>query len=153
MQTPSSPIDIARQALKQLALSKIAPTPDNFRKAYDQIAGIKSEDEFSGLADVLEKVLLEGARQRPKHIKAIQALKTAAEKHNWAEAEKQLRELLPAGEGGNWATLIRTLVRQLEASHKGITPSKKKDGLERVLLNFENDPEQLPLKLQALITS
>jgi diguanylate cyclase len=153
MQTPSSPIDIARQALKQLALSKIAPTPDNFRKAYDQIAGIKSEDESSGLTQVLEKVLVDSARQRPKYLKAVHALKAAADKHDWAQAEKLLRALLPAGDGGNWATLIRTLVRQLEASHKGLTSSKKKEGLERVLLNFENDPEQLPLKLQALIGS
>lgn len=153
MQTPSTPIDIARQALKQLALSKIAPTPDNFRKAYDQIAGTKSEDESSGLAQVLEKVLKDGARQRPKYLKSLQALKTATDKHDWAEAEKQLRELMPAGDGGNWGTLIRMLVRQLEASHKGLTSSKKKEGLERVLLNFESDPEQLPLKLQALISS
>jgi diguanylate cyclase len=153
MQTPNTPIDIARQALKQLALSKIAPTPDNFRKVYDEIAGIKSEDASSGLVQVLEKVLRDAARQRPKYLKSVQLLKAAAEKHDWQETEKLLRELLPGGDGGNWGTLIRTLVRQLEASHKGLTSSKKKEGLERVLLNFESDPEQLPVKLQALISS
>jgi diguanylate cyclase len=153
MQTPNTPIDIARQALKQLALSKIAPTPDNFRKVYDEIAGIKSEDESSGLAQVLEKVLRDAAGRHPKYLKSVQLLNAAAEKHDWPEAEKLLRELLPAGDGGNWSTLIRTLVRQLEASHKGLTSSKKKEGLERVLLNFENDPEQLPIKIQALISS
>lgn len=153
MQTPNTPIDIARQALKQLALSKIAPTPDNFRKVYDEIAGIKSEDASSGLVQVLEKVLRDAARQRPKYLKSVQLLKAAADKHDWQETEKLLRELLPGGEGGNWGTLIRTLVRQLEASHKGLTSSKKKEGLERVLLNFESDPEQLPVKLQALISS
>jgi diguanylate cyclase len=153
MQTPNTPIDIARQALKQLALSKIAPTPDNFRKVYDEIAGIKSEDESSGLAQVLEKVLRDAAGRHPKYLKSVQLLNAAAEKHDWPEAEKLLRELLPAGDGGNWSTLIRTLVRQLEASHKGLTSSKKKEGLERVLLNFENDPEQLPVKIQALISS
>jgi diguanylate cyclase len=153
MQTPTTPIDIARQALKQLALSKIAPTPDNFRKAYDQIAGTRSEDESSGLAQALEKVLREGASQRPKYLKSVQVLKSAADKHDWAAVEKELRELMPSGDGGNWGGLIRMLVRQLDASHKGLTSSKKKEGLERVLLNFESDPEQLPLKLQALISS
>jgi len=153
MQTPNTPIDIARQALKQLALSKIAPTPDNFRKVYDEIAGIKSEDASSGLVQVLEKVLRDAARQRPKYLKSVQLLKAAAEKHDWQDTEKLLRELLPGGDGGNWGTLIRTLVRQLEASHKGLTSSKKKEGLERVLLNFESDSEQLPVKLQALISS
>ncbi|MEZ0245445.1 MAG: GGDEF domain-containing protein [Methylophilaceae bacterium] len=153
MQNPMTPIDIARQALKQLATSKVAPTPDNFRKVYDEIAGTKSEDESAGLAQALERVLKDAAKQRPKYLKSMQALNVAVKKHDWKEAENQLRELLPAGATGGWGTLIRSLVRQLEASHKGLTTNKKKEGLERVLVNFENDPEQLLVKVQALIAS
>lgn len=148
-----TPIDIARQALKQLATSKVAPTPDNFRKVYDEIAGTKSEDESAGLAQALERVLKDAAKQRPKYLKSMQALNVAVNKHDWKDAENQLRELLPAGATGGWGTLIRSLVRQLEASHKGLTTNKKKEGLERVLVNFENDPEQLLVKIQALIAS
>lgn len=134
-------------------MSKIAPTPDNFRKVYDEIAGTKSADESEGLAQALDRVLKDAARQRPKYLKSVQALKAAAGKHDWKEAENQLRELIPAGAGGSWGALIRTLVRQLEASHKGLTSNKKKEGLERVLVNFENDPEQLQAKVQSLIAS
>jgi len=152
MQTPSTPIDIARQALKQLAMSKVAPTPDNFREVYDEIAGIRSEDESVGLAKALERVLKDAAKQRPKYLKSMQTLNAAIQKHDWQETESQLRELLPTGTIG-WGSVIRSLVRQLEASHKGLTTSKKKEGLERVLVNFENDPDQLLLKIQALIAS
>lgn len=156
MQPANSPIDIARQALKQLALRKIAPTPDNFRTAYDEIAGTKSEDESSGLAQALLQVLKEAGKQRPKYNKSAQALSAAIEKHDWKASETLLRELLPTGgvgETGGWGSTIRTLVRQLEASHKGLTPSKKKEGLERVLVNFESDQDQLLTKLQALVAS
>ncbi|MEZ0238463.1 MAG: GGDEF domain-containing protein [Methylophilaceae bacterium] len=153
MQSPTTPIDIARQALKQLAMSKIAPTPDNFRKVYDEIAGTKSADESAGLAKALERVLKEAGKERPKYLKSVQALNAAVGKHDWKETENQLRELLPTGAGSGWGTLIRSLVRQLEASHKGLTTSKKKEGLERVLVNFESDPDQLLLKIQALIAS
>lgn len=153
MQKPMTPIDIARQALKQLATSKVAPTPDNFRKVYDEIAGTKSEDQSAGLAQALDRVLKDAAKQRPKYLKSMQALNVAVNKHDWKEAENRLRELLPAGATGGWGALIRSLVRQLEASHKGLTTNKKKEGLERVLVNFENDPEQLLVKVQALIAS
>jgi diguanylate cyclase len=153
MQNTHTPIDIARQALKQLALRKIPPTPDNFRSVYDEIAGTRSEDQSTGLARALDKVLKEAGSQRPKFLKSAQTLADAVGKKDWGAAEKLLRELFPAGGTANWSSTLRSLVRQLEASHKGLTTSKKKEGLERVLTNFENDADQMQLKIQALVTS
>lgn len=151
---PSTPIDIARQALKQLALRKIPPTPDHFREVYDEIAGIKSENDSDGLAPVLEKVLRDAGRQRPKLAGAAKNIAAMSDKHDWAGVEAQLRGLFPAAEGAaSWPDVVRNLVRQLEASHKGLTASKKKEGLERVLANFGSDPDQLAQKIQALVGS
>lgn len=154
---PSSPIDIARQALKQLALRKIPPTPDHFRSAYDEIAGTKSEDESIGMARALEKVLHDAGKGRPKYLAAAKTISALAEKHDWAGVETQLRAFFPAAGGdidvANWPTVVRNLVRQLEVSHKGLTTSKKKEGLERVLTNFASDPDQLAQKIQALVAS
>ena len=52
MESSGSPIDIARQTLKQLATSKVPPTPDNFRKVYDEIAGVPSQDAAAELAEI-----------------------------------------------------------------------------------------------------
>ncbi len=151
---PSTPIDIARQALKQLALRKIPPTPDNFRSVYDEIAGTKSVDESAGMANALGKVLRDAGKGRPKYLAAAKTISGLAEKHDWAGVEAQLRDLFPvAGGVASWSAAVRNLVRQLEVSHKGLTPSKKKEGLERVLTNFESDPDQLMLKIQALVAS
>lgn len=153
MQTTRTPIAIAREALKQLALRKIAPTPDNFRKAYDEIAGIVPGDTGNGLARALDRVLREAAGQRPKYLKAANEISAVTERRDWSEVERLLRELLPVAGGAGWAGVVRNLVRQLETSHKGLTPGKKKDALERVLTSFEHDPDLLVQKIQALAAS
>ncbi|MDO8989222.1 MAG: diguanylate cyclase [Sideroxyarcus sp.] len=57
-------------------------------------------------------------------------------------------QLVPA-----WSELIRDLLRQLETPHKGITVTRKKDGLETVLTRFSRDPQVLFDKLQGLLRS
>jgi diguanylate cyclase len=52
-----------------------------------------------------------------------------------------------------WSELIRDLLRQLETPHKGITVTRKKDGVETVLTRFTKDPEVLFEKLQSLVRS
>jgi len=48
---------------------------------------------------------------------------------------------------------LRYLLKQLDLNHHGITLSRKKEGLSRVLINFANDQNQLGQKIQALVTS
>ncbi len=60
---------------------------------------------------------------------------------------------VPARPALAWAGLIRDLLRQLEANHKGITLSRKKDGLDTVLVKFAANPEVLYEKLHGLLRS
>lgn len=155
---PTSPIDVARQTLKQLALSKVPPTPDNFRKVYDEILGVKSADkDLIELNTVLDNILKEAGKTRPKYLGIAKALDEAIEKRNWKEAESQLRNLVPAASGNgkpmSWGSVVRDMVKQLETTHKGITASKKKEGLDRVLANFDGDAETMLQKVQALVSS
>jgi len=41
-----TPSDIARETLKQLAVRRMAPTPEHFRSIYDEIAGVRSPAPF-----------------------------------------------------------------------------------------------------------
>lgn len=52
-----------------------------------------------------------------------------------------------------WADLIQDLLRQLETPHKGITITRKKEGLETVLNRFAAKPDELFGKLQGLLRS
>jgi len=159
MDKKQSPIEIARQTLMQLAARKTQPTPDNFRKVYDEIAGIKSVDTSVELGKTLEKVLQDAGKKSPKYRLVAQAVAPLVANQDWAKLEEQLRKLFPAGDSEvataevNWSVLIRTLVRQLEVSHKGVTLTRKKEGLSRVLTNFASDPDVLGQKIQALVSS
>lgn len=155
----ASPIDIARQTLMQLAQRKILPTPDNFRVVYDEIAGQKSDDQSKIVGKTLEKVLVDAAKSSPKYINAAQTISPLIEKKDWVKLEEQFRKLFPSGAGVsngtevNWAVVIRSLLKQLELSHKGMTLSRKKEGISRVLSNFASDSDVLGQKLQSLISS
>lgn len=52
-----------------------------------------------------------------------------------------------------WAHAIRDLIREWETYHVGITQARKREMLERVLVNFGHDPDQLHEKLAKLAYS
>lgn len=52
-----------------------------------------------------------------------------------------------------WSELIHDLLKQIEAPHKGITLTRKKDGVETVLKKFSGNPDELFEKLRALMRS
>lgn len=159
MEQKNTPIETARQTLIQLMQRKLPPTPDNFRSVYDEIMGVKSVDKSAELAKALEKVLYDAGKQKPKYIAAAQAITPLIEKSDWSRLEEQLRKLFPAGSADavigevDWSVLIRNLLKQLEVSHKGVTLSRKKEGLSKVLTNFASDSDVLAQKIQALVGS
>ncbi len=53
----------------------------------------------------------------------------------------------------NWSELIRDLLKQLEMPHKGITISRKKEGVDTVLSRFGTKPDALFEKIQSLVRS
>ncbi|MEW6314375.1 MAG: GGDEF domain-containing protein [Pseudomonadota bacterium] len=148
-----NPTDIARETLKLLAQRKTTPTPENYQRIYHEIAGTIPE------ADAL--VAMQGAlRELAKSSPALEKQARAAEEALLAKKWKELAAMLggaalpgKAGtEAGNWATTIRELIRQWDAKQVGVTTARKRESLERVLINFGNDPA-LPLKLQGMMKS
>ena len=152
-----TPLELARQTLMQLSKSQTPPTPENYHRVYDEIAGVKSLDNASILSKALDKVLQDLGKEKSKYLVAAQKISTLVKKHDVANLENNIRNLLQtensASEDVNWATLLRYLLKQLDVNHKGITLTRKKEGLNRVIINFSNDPNQLGQKIQALAAS
>ncbi len=152
-----TPLELARQTLMQLSKSQSPPTPDNYRLVYNQIAGIEAENNDTILNKVLDKVLHDLGKDKPKYLTAAQKISTLVKKRDSANLENLIHSLLPVGasdsDSVNWSALLRYLLKQLDLNHSGITLSRKKEGLSRVLINFANDPNQLGQKIQALVTS
>ena len=44
MNKPTNPSEVARETLKQLALRRKLPTPDNYRELYHEIAGTRAAE-------------------------------------------------------------------------------------------------------------
>lgn len=151
----ATPSELARETLIKLASHKTPPTPDNYARIYAEISGAPIAEQ-AGAEKVLRQ-LAEHLGHDPKIAPQAAALKTGIETADWDHCFKELRKILAKTDDGEssrpWANLIRDLLRQLETPHKGITLTRKKDGLETVLKRFAAHPETLFDKLSGLMRS
>lgn len=158
MKNITIPADIARQTLIQLAKNSLPPTPENYAATYMEIAGSNAIDAPS-VNKTLQKVLIDASKKYPQYLEIEKSINKAVKKQDWSGLEAEFQKLFSDNMKGssssvvNWSSLIRTLLKQLETSHKGITLSRKKEGLSRVLTNFAKDPAVLAEKVQALMRS
>lgn len=153
MPTFTNPTDIARETLKLLSVRRLLPTPENYRKIYDEASGKPSGVESQGADKALQKVLQGLARKNPALNKTVALMDKAIEEGDWEEFESGLSVLVgqPGGEESSWANLIRELLKQWDLKQSGLPIARKKEGLERVLINFASDSRNLHKKLQALV--
>ena len=152
----TNPTDIARETLKLLSGRKLAPTPENYQAIYHEIAGTRPETHHAKGDQALLRALRELAKQVPGMEQQFKDLARALGGGEQKAIEAALGALLPkSGASGepSWGELIRELIRQWDLKQSGITSARKKDGLERVLINFAKDPAQLYSKVQALVGS
>lgn len=147
--------DIARQTLIQLVKEGLPPTPENYAAKYNEIVGNKAPSVY----EILKDVLINAGKKTPQYAEAEKGISLAIKEQDWAGLEIKFRKLFtssptPSASGNaNWSALINTLLKQLETNHKGITLSRKRQGLSRVLMNFAKDPDILADKIQALVRS
>jgi diguanylate cyclase len=160
MSTLNSPSEIARETLKMLATRKLAPTPDNYAQAYEEISGAPQAP--AGAAVVITQIAQQLALESPKQAATSEALQKAVVSQNWEQCKTQLQKIVlkdknsPASEASadlSWASMIRDLLRQIDIPHKGITLARKKEGIETVLSRFASDSAVLHEKLQNLARS
>jgi diguanylate cyclase len=155
MSNTANPFEIARDALKQLAQRRIAPTPDNYQLLYHEIAGTKPKGK-----DFPEKHLRTLAAALPKsspdQMRLARQLDEAVRAEDWDAYQKHLITFI----GGliesqklAWGELIGDLLRQWEAKHQGVTSARKRESLEHVLNGSANNPDNLFSRLQSLMRS
>jgi len=82
-------------------------------------------------------------------IRRLASLRLPPTPENFRQAYADVSgEALPAE--ANWPDVLRPLMKQWDAYQAGLTQSRKREMLERVLINFGHDPRQLQDKLAAL---
>lgn len=93
-------------------------------------------------------------------LKLLASRKLAPTPDNYAQVYRELsgETAPPAGSSDtqvmlNWSDLIRDLLKQIEMPHKGITISRKKEGVDTVLSRFGTKPGAMFEKMQSLVRS
>ena len=81
-----TPLTLARETLQKLSSQKIPPTPDNYRRVYNQIAG-KSEDIISEDTSRILKELMSilFSQPTPNLFEYTAVLEQAIETKDWSK--------------------------------------------------------------------
>ena len=146
----SQPSEIAREALRQLAMRRTPPTPDNYRALYHEIAGTTAAEIFPERS--LKGVAAALPRDTAEQSRFARQVESAIGDKNWDSLKMALTEVFArmGATQPNWAALIRDLLVQVEARHAGTTAAKKREALEHVL-SASGTPEVLYNRMQSLL--
>jgi diguanylate cyclase len=148
-----NPFEIARETLKRLAQQRTAPTPDNYRTLYNEIAGIAGTADIEAFPEKAFKMLASHLpRSTPEQLRFARLLDGAISDRNWEHVKNALADLLNkhAAEPPNWSALIRDLLLRLEARQADLTPARKREALDHVLTSSAA-PDLLYTRLQGLL--
>lgn len=148
-----NPFEIARETLKRLAQQRTAPTPDNYRTLYNEIAGIAGTVETEAFPEKAFKSLAGHLpRSTPEQLRFARLLDGAIGERNWEQVRNVMSDLLNkhAGEPPNWSALIRDLLLRLETRQADLTPARKREALDHVLTSSAA-PDLLYTRLQGLL--
>ena len=155
MSNPSTPFEIARETLKQLAVRRIAPTPDHYLTLYHEIA-CSDPAQSSFPQHHLRALTAALPRNSPEQLGLIRRLEEHIKNSNWEGYRGTLCDFLNGlieAQKINWSELISQLLQQWDARHQGLTSARKREMLEHVLNASSSNPETLYGRLQNLLKS
>jgi len=150
----SNPSEIAREVLRQLAVRRIPPTPDNYFTLYNEIAEHPPGDELFPEKQC-KSLVATIDRSRPAQQRLARSFDEAIRDKSWERFQNTWKAFCTevSGEPPPWSDLIAELIRQWETHHAGLTPGKKRDSLEHILSSAGKDPDLLFTRLKGLLTS
>jgi diguanylate cyclase len=155
LSTTSSPAAIARTAIRQLATARVAPTPENFARAYRLAAGgdggvaaaVDPEEVLSQLAHAI-------ATRRPNLGSALRLHENVLHRA-WSKALNAVDEMVSEAltdPSREWPRVLQRLLTQLDASHADWTRARKLAAVRHVLLAPTAD-ERTREKLERLMAA
>jgi len=153
MATLTNPSEIARETLKQLMSRRMAPSPDNYRAIYNEIAGIADKSGTGGAEGEFKTLLTSLPRETPAQQRLARQLDQSLKANNIGDYRSTLVEFIKehsAESDLEWGDLITELLRQWEAKQSGLTPGRKRESLDRVLSAGSKNSELLYGRLQNL---
>ena len=148
-----TPAQIAKAALRRLALARQEPTPENYAQAWAEECGhgrpqVSLPSQAKPLMERMAARLVDAADARDELLKHLLH-------GDWNEASRVLER---AGESSSHqaqalAQVIDRMAKGLERGGKQWTLARKKDSLKRVLDANRSDVQRLTQRLRQLVNS
>ncbi|WP_028455884.1 GGDEF domain-containing protein [Chitinilyticum litopenaei] len=156
MKSSTNPTDIARETLKQLAVRRVPPTPDHYEAIFHEIAGTAEAERLHPALREILAALDQRSQSSPEGQRQLGQLRKLAQTEQWPELPELLFRCVQTSSAQGalsraWAELIRDLIRQWDLRNPVYTPSRKQASLEKVLINFGNNSDELNDKLASLV--
>jgi diguanylate cyclase len=130
--------EIARETIKQMAVRRVEPTPDNYTQIYFEVAGKPvKEDAVAALRKALKQLPHDSLEQT----NWINRWEKLLKQDNWQGLGELLTESMQQqlSHSTKWPKAIRTLLQAWDDKRSGVDVARKRETLERVLINFGND--------------
>ena len=148
----SAATQLAKAALRRLALARAEPTPENYARAYDEELGVAPRPVLparsQALLERMAGALLSDESERAALLRAFAKAQSGP-----AEALLSALAAREAARAPALVALLRGLVRGLERADRQWTLARKKEGLRTVFDNSGNDAERLQQRLSQLLAS
>ncbi|MFO1215567.1 MAG: GGDEF domain-containing protein [Burkholderiaceae bacterium] len=147
----TSPVQVAKLALRRLALEKIEPTPQNYARAYAAEGGHAPETLPERARPLLQRLAAPVAESNAAADALVQALMAG----QWTVAGDVLDQAATKslGQAQDWSDLFQRLAQGLERGSRLWTAARKKDGLARVLASSRSDPRRLRERMRHLLAA
>lgn len=146
--TGVSPAQIAKGALRRLAMGKIEPTPENFARAYAEESGRPAPGVTDRARALLDRVVARATDDPALKEELTEGLVQGLTDGPCTQAERALEKL--SARPTPWAALCSRLAKGLERSSPRWTAARKKESLQRVLDGSRMDAGKLQQRLQGL---
>jgi diguanylate cyclase len=149
--TALSPVQVAKAALRRLAMDKIEPTPENYARAYAAEGGHVHEGLPEAARSLLQRLGTALGDDPGRGDEVVSALMSG----RWRDADELLaRSAAQAlGQAHEWSDLLHRLAQGLERGSRLWTAARKKDSLGRVLAGSRSDPRRLRERVRHLLAA
>lgn len=135
---PMTASEIARETIKQMAARRVEPTPDNYTQIYSEVAGKPAKEDA---ASAMRKALKQLPHDSLEQTNWINRWEKLLKQDNWQGLGELLTETMQQqlNHSTKWPKAIRTLLQAWDDKRSGVDVARKRETLERVLINFGND--------------
>jgi diguanylate cyclase len=130
--------EIARETIKQITVRRVEPTPENYTQIYLEVSGKPAKEDA---ASALRKALKQLPHDSMEQTNWVNRWEKVLKQDNWQGLGDLLKEamLQQLNHSTKWPKAIRTLMQGWDDKRSGMELGKKREMLERVLINFGND--------------